>query len=493
MCGVPKLLYLSSAEVGIDAAAGRPRLRAIVTAKLTTAVCMLLYIPTESVSNICLREEKLGQTFETLFDNGECCLPVSSLMSATPAHQHPSMMMHALPERFHFVRSLSLWFFSIAETPRLQPTQVTKSLAEPLVCATWRADCRVPHTATPYNGCLRYTPCTHIIHTMALRIAEAIAGLAVAATVVLSAVTPMAAATTTTAAPAPAQAAAPAQAQARATPQRQRRSPPASAAARSRNPVLAWGRWDQERSQDPVAPRIEGVANSNALVLGSESGQAAAAVDGSQEQPLDRSWTHAAFRAFHEMRAGSPPAASAGNGIDQESQGEKAGRGGGKDPLVGFRRLASRKQRRETNANDSATVAREEDEEEGEQRGKTRPPPPAACWHMRGRLTNTATGQTIALVEGVELARSLAFETAPSRKAAAADKRQKKLRNSKVAVGDNTRLPAAAATAPVGGEGELEVDKALKPGLWTAFGALACSKFFMYQARTTCSRLCTTI
>lgn len=236
-----------------------------------------------------------------------------------------------------------------------------------------------------------------------------------------------------------------------------------------------------------MAPRRERVANNNALLLSGEGEQAAVA--GYQEQqPLDRSWTQAAFRAFHEMRAGSPSAAvSEGNGIDRE-QGEKARQDGGKGPLAGFRHHASRKQQREMSTSDSAAVAREEEEgEEGEQSGKAHPPPPAACWHMRGRLTNTATGQTIALVEGVELARSLAFETAPSRKeaaAAAADKRQKKLRSSKVAVGGKARLPTAAATAPGEGEGELEVDKVLKPGLWTAFGALACSKFFMYQART---------
>ena len=100
---------------------------------------------------------------------------------------------------------------------------------------------------------------------------------------------------------------------------------------------------------------------------------------------------------------------------------------------------------------------------------KTDPAPPA-CWHMQGRLTNTATGQTIALVEGVELARSLAFETASPRRAAA-----------------GKRFPGGGRGATDSGgngpevEEELEVDKVLKPGLWTAFGALASSKFFMYQ------------
>lgn len=108
---------------------------------------------------------------------------------------------------------------------------------------------------------------------------------------------------------------------------------------------------------------------------------------------------------------------------------------------------------------------------------------------MQGRLTNTATGQTIALVEGVELARSLTFETAASRKAAAAGKRQKELRNSE---GGGKGVPSSAAFAGVAAAeaqepgGELEVDKELKPGMWTAFGALASSKFFMYKARTIC-------
>lgn len=107
-----------------------------------------------------------------------------------------------------------------------------------------------------------------------------------------------------------------------------------------------------------------------------------------------------------------------------------------------------------------------------------------ACWHMRGRLTNAATGQTIALVEGVELARSLTFETANSRKLLA-DRRNRGSRSGNgVIVG---RVGAAASAAAAGGgpeaEEELEVDRVLKTGMWTAFGALASSKFFMYQVR----------
>lgn len=302
---------------------------------------------------------------------------------------------------------------------------------------------------------------------MAPHIPETIAVLVMVAAVMLSAAPPLAAATTTKAAAAT------------TTP------PPAAArsASCSRKPILAWGWRDQKRSQDPAAPRIKDAARNNALLGDDERRQTTFA--GSQEQALDRSWTHAAFRAFHEMRAGSPPAASGGDGVQGESQDGNIGQGEGKGPLSGFSRLAFRKRQRETSSNGPAIAAKEEQEEEqeGEEHSSKPPPPPAACWHMKGRLTNTATGQTIALVEGVELARSLAFETAPSRKAAAAaaDRRQKSLRSSKVAVGGKVLVPAAAA--PAEGEGELEVDKALKPGLWTAFGVLACSKFFMYQAR----------
>lgn len=329
---------------------------------------------------------------------------------------------------------------------------------------------------TPRYSQLPAAHVAHTIHTMEPRIAEAIAGLIVVVTVLLSAVPELAAAAATTTAAAAAAA---------GRQHDQQRSVPAAATSTARS-VLAWGRWDQKRSQDPVAPRTEGVANNNTLLLDDKRRQATVAR--SQEQSLDRSWTHAAFRAFHEMRAGSPPAASGGDRVDGAGQGEGTGM------LVGVTRFASRKKQRKTSGNDSTTAAKEEEEEGGGggggggglPSGKTRPTPPAACWHMKGRLTDTATGQTIALVEGVELARSLAFETASSRKAAKADERAKRLRSSKVAAGDKTVVvPVAAATgaATAEGEGELEVDKVLKPGLWTAFGALACSKFFMYQAR----------
>lgn len=87
---------------------------------------------------------------------------------------------------------------------------------------------------------------------------------------------------------------------------------------------------------------------------------------------------------------------------------------------------------------------------------------PAACWHMKGRLTSAESGRTIALVEGVELARSLAFE-----------------------VGDRGRRGGYGDSSNQHDHDdgrELEVDRVLrKPGMWNAFGVLASSKFFMYQ------------
>lgn len=126
--------------------------------------------------------------------------------------------------------------------------------------------------------------------------------------------------------------------------------------------------------------------------------------------------------------------------------------------------------------------------------GKKNPP---ACWHMRGRLTNAATGQTIALVEGVELSRSLAFETAPGKRERRITQTNENVATGALHVGGSGKrsggrsggrgkvenpTPAAAASGNEEEEEELEVDRVLKkPGVWTAFGALASSKFFMYQ------------
>lgn len=99
--------------------------------------------------------------------------------------------------------------------------------------------------------------------------------------------------------------------------------------------VLAWGHWGQKRSQDEVAPRAPGSANPQ------DEGRTAGA--GSQQQVLDSSWTHAAFRAFHEMRAGRP--LSEVHGSDGEEEEPDTGRGVGAGPLAGVRRLTSSFQR----------------------------------------------------------------------------------------------------------------------------------------------------
>ncbi|CAN0400897.1 unnamed protein product [Ectocarpus sp. 8 AP-2014] len=261
----------------------------------------------------------------------------------------------------------------------------------------------------------------------------------------------------------------------------------AAGAAASRPLVLAWAGWDRRRSSS--SSRDEATLRTSALRTA--KGRTAVADAADSQRVLDSSWTHAAFRAFHEMRAGPPPPPET-NGGEEESQDEGGGSATG--PFAGVRRLVSRPPKRPATATAAAAATRQERAaktsrksaagsssslarpvtEDGDAGLSTEPrkspQSEPACWHMRGRLTNTATGQTIALVEGVELARSLAFETASSRKSSRRPKR-----------------PAGAAGAAGGavagaeGEGELEVDKALKPGRWTAFGALATSKFFMYQ------------
>lgn len=102
-----------------------------------------------------------------------------------------------------------------------------------------------------------------------------------------------------------------------------------------------------------------------------------------------------------------------------------------------------------------------------------------ACWHMKGRLTSTASGRTIALVEGVELSRSLAFEVAASdaRKSGFAS------RNNVCGGADSAAGSGIGSSGEGYADGDLEVDQALKdPASWTAYGALASNKFFMYQA-----------
>lgn len=154
--------------------------------------------------------------------------------------------------------------------------------------------------------------------TMAPQLVGITLGLAMVAAVVLSAPLPAAAA-----------AAAP------PTATRQQRQPSARAAPPgvSSNRFLAWGSWDKKRSQDRVTPRIPGTATA----LSDETRLAGAG--GARPPVLDRSWTHAAFRAFHEMRAGCPPPSAVADG-DGREQGE-SGRGEGRGPLAGVRRLAS--------------------------------------------------------------------------------------------------------------------------------------------------------
>lgn len=108
---------------------------------------------------------------------------------------------------------------------------------------------------------------------------------------------------------------------------------------------------------------------------------------------------------------------------------------------------------------------------------------PPACWHMQGRLTNAATGQTIALVEGVELSRNLAFETAQTEQ----EKRWKKDKETEVGA-RHVEADEGGGVMEEAGE-ELEVDKALRPGKWTAFGSLASKKFFMYKVSRSWIRL----
>ncbi|CAN0215364.1 unnamed protein product [Ectocarpus sp. 13 AM-2016] len=261
-----------------------------------------------------------------------------------------------------------------------------------------------------------------------------------------------------------------------------------AAAATSRPLVLAWAGWDRRRSSNS---RDDATLRTTALRTADE--RMAVADDADSQRVLDSSWTHAAFRAFHEMRAGPPPSSETNGG---EDEGQNEGGGGATGPLAGVRRLVSRppkrlettttaaattpkeraaKTSRNSTAGSSSSPARREKEDGNDAALSTEPrkspQSEPACWHIRGRLTNTATGQTIALVEGIELARSLAFETASSRKSSRGPKR--------LAGGGGNGAGGAVAGAE--GEGELEVDKVLKPGRWTAFGALATSKFFMYQ------------
>ena len=99
--------------------------------------------------------------------------------------------------------------------------------------------------------------------------------------------------------------------------------------------VLAWGRRGMGSSSsssskfevDPNRPSRSGG--------GGGEGGAEEATDYPKDRVVDDSWTHAAFRAFHEMRAGRPLSALVLDEEDEEEQDEQG-------PLSGVRGLASR-------------------------------------------------------------------------------------------------------------------------------------------------------
>lgn len=100
--------------------------------------------------------------------------------------------------------------------------------------------------------------------------------------------------------------------------QRQLRQRPITAA----NKVLAWG--GQQRRQTDNTNQIQFEADLTTRPSLDEAAYPKA-------KAADGSWTHAAFRAFHEMRAGRPPQSA----FDQVDEVDDAG------PLAGFRRLTA--------------------------------------------------------------------------------------------------------------------------------------------------------
>ncbi|CAM9910607.1 unnamed protein product, partial [Discosporangium mesarthrocarpum] len=153
-------------------------------------------------------------------------------------------------------------------------------------------------------------------------------------------------------------------------------------------------------------------------------------------------WSLSAFRAFHEMRAGPAPN-PVGGSSDADAEGEDSGQWGGWSlpRSIGgvFNTVRGRK--------------REDDAEGGNRVDE------GLCWHMKGRLTNAATGRTVALVEGVEIVRSLKLEAGPHDGLASEAHGGKRT--------EGFGLPA--------------LDKILAPGLWRACGIHASKKFFVYQ------------
>lgn len=81
------------------------------------------------------------------------------------------------------------------------------------------------------------------------------------------------------------------------------------------------------------------------------------------------------------------------------------------------------------------------------------------------------------------MSRNLAFETAQSER----EKRRKQKKKTELGT-RGAKADKGEGVLEEAGE-ELEVDKALRPGKWTAFGSLASKKFFMYQVRRAGVRL----
>lgn len=118
--------------------------------------------------------------------------------------------------------------------------------------------------------------------------------------------------------------------------------------------VLAWGRrglGSSSSSQvevDPNRPPRSGAAAAG----GGGGGVAEEATDYPKDRVVDDSWTHAAFRAFHEMRAGRPLSTLVLDEEDEEEEQDEQG------PLRGVRRLASRLTRCEVDLTRGVSVFR---------------------------------------------------------------------------------------------------------------------------------------
>lgn len=95
--------------------------------------------------------------------------------------------------------------------------------------------------------------------------------------------------------------------------------------------VLAWGR----RGLGSSSSNFEVDPNRPSRIGGGKGG-AEEATDYPKDRVVDDSWTHAAFRAFHEMRAGRPLSTLVVGEEDEEEEQDEQG------PLSGVRRLASR-------------------------------------------------------------------------------------------------------------------------------------------------------